>query len=89
MRPAEEPKTACEPRHATGWQGRGRRDRQHRQRRLGWTRQAPPKSASAERLRETGQTREVSPVSKNQEYPVEALRPQTESEFHQKRHAAR
>ena len=55
-RPAEEPRAAGEQaageqRHATGWQGRVRRDRRHRQRRLSQTRQAPPRSASAERLR--------------------------------------
>ena len=49
--PAEEPRAAGEQRHATGWQGRVRRDRRHRQRRLSQTRQAPPRSASAERLR--------------------------------------
>ena len=50
-RPAEEPRAAGEQRHATGWQGRVRRDRRHRQRRLSQTRQAPPRSVSAERLR--------------------------------------
>jgi len=50
-RPAEEPRAAGEQRHATGWQGRVRRDRRHRQRRLSQTRQAPSRSASAERLR--------------------------------------
>ena len=55
-RPAEEPRAAGEQaageqRHATGWQGRVQRDRRHRQRRLSQTRQAPPRSASAERLR--------------------------------------
>jgi len=50
-RPAEEPRAAGEQRHATGWQGQGRRDRRHRQRRLSQTRQAPPRSTSAERLR--------------------------------------
>jgi hypothetical protein len=76
--PAVTPGAAAGQRRATGWQGQARRGRQH-----------PPRPAFAQRPRWTEQAPEVSPVTENQKNLVEALRPQTESESHQKRRVAR
>ena len=77
--PSEEPEASDEQHHAIEWPDRDQQDH----------RRHPRESAFAQHPRWKELAREVCPVTKNQANPVGAWKPQTESESHQKQHAAR